>query len=90
MTELDRITKAKNRCAEMMISQPGYVPLQEVFEQLSYLESALLDRNADRGRLGNITLGLLAAREFEVRDYGFAVTLYSIEEIVDHMKSGTL
>jgi len=90
MNSIDVVSEAKGRCLGMMTSLPGYLALQEALEQLLYIESALLDRNADRGRLANITLGLLAAREFEVRDYAFAESLYSVEEIVDQMKSGKL
>lgn len=75
---------------EMMTTHPGFVPLQEVFEQLSYVEAALLSDDADRSRLKDITLGLLAAREFEVRDFEFAESLYLVEEIVDRMKKGEL
>jgi len=90
MNETDVIFRAKRRCVEMMATHPGFIPLQEALEQLSYIEAALMEDGADRSRLKDITLGLLAAREFEVRDFEFAESLYLIEEIVDRMKKGEL
>ena len=86
MNEVDAVLRAKNRCMEMMASGASLIPLPEIFEQLSYVEAALRSDDADRSRLKDITLGLLAAREFEGRDFEFATSLYLVEEIVDRMK----
>lgn len=90
MSRIDEVRIIKERCLEMLSQNPSSVALQEVLEQISYVEAALLDSHADRSRLGDTTLGVLAAREFEVRDPAFAESLYFIEEIVDQMRSGML
>ena len=90
MSQVDVVQTVKARCLELLSQSPGSIALQEALEQILYVEAALLDGHADRSRLGDTTLGMLAAREFEVRNPPFAESLYFIEEIVDQMRAGML
>jgi hypothetical protein len=87
---LDVLTRAKQKCADLLAQTPDSFPLQSILEQLSYVESALGDRNADRSKLKDVNVGLYAVREFEARSPPFAELLYEVEDIVEQMKKGAV
>lgn len=88
MTPFVVVSKAKTRCADLLVSSPNFYPLQSVMEQLLYIENALNDRMADRSKLDDVNVGLFAAREFEFRAPDFAEMLYEVEDVVEQMKHG--
>lgn len=88
--EMQILTAALKRCQELLKSNPQFAPLLSVEAQLEYLIGILDGKIFDRSRLGEIVIGLYAAREFEDRDMDFANQLYDVVAIVDAMKVGNL
>jgi hypothetical protein len=90
MNAMEVVARAKERCAELQAASPDFSPLRSIAEQLSYIETAILDKAADRSRLNDGNIGLFAAREFEARAPDFAELLYAVEDVVSDLKKSRL
>jgi Tsi6 len=84
--ELQTLKAALNECKRKIRKDPDFQPLRSVEKQIQYLVDIEEDKNKDRSRLGEIIVGVYAAREFEDRDMEFAKLLYKVEEVVDLMR----
>jgi Tsi6 len=80
------LAHAKNRCAELMATAPQDQSLTMAMAQLDFICATLEGRANDPGALQRINLGLLAAREFEVRAPDFADMLYAVEDVVARLR----
>lgn len=64
-------------------------PVISTRTQLNYILDALYNRN-DRSKLKDITIGIIAVREFEANYEDFSNMIYKVVEIVDLIKKGRI
>ena len=62
--------------------------IQSIIAQLEYLEAVESDPAKDRSRLGDIIIGVLAAREIEDRDMPLAELLHEVSGEARKMPRG--
>jgi hypothetical protein len=78
----DLLLTALRRCDEVAAKWGGGAPFPSVRAQLAYLVELASGRSSDRSRLGEIILGVQAAKEIEQLDESFAELLHEISDQV--------
>jgi len=73
---IKRIEAALTTCTEKRKESPEFFPLETAEEQLTYLRDYWLGKETNEKLISNINIGLLAVREFEIRDMKFAEQIY--------------
>ena len=86
MTNADLVRAALTRCRHMQEGEPALLPLQLLERQLEYLLDLEEGRAVDRRHLGELTIGVVTAREIEPRDPEFAEVLYRVVELVERLR----
>jgi len=81
------IEKTIQKSFESFSKDTEWQPIVSTRAQLNYILDALLGKN-DASRLEEITIGILAVREFETNEEDFANLIYEVVEIVDLIKKG--
>ena len=84
MTAPDIFFEALRRAKELHSKYPDVQTIQSVIRQLEYLIGVENGSN-DKSRLGEIILGIQAAREIEPLDNELAELLYQINDEVRNM-----
>lgn len=74
---------------ELFSKDTEWQPVISTRLQLNYILDALMGRN-DTNKLKEITIGILAVREFEANNEDFANLIYEVVEIVDLIKKGKI
>jgi len=74
---------------EIFSKDTEWQPIISTRIQLNYILDALMGKN-NTNKLEDITIGILAVREFETNNEGFANLIYEAVEIVDLIKKGKL
>ena len=85
MTKLERYEVALQDIKMLQIKYEWSVALKSIEEQLEYLINLENDKSGDFSKLGNINIGVLAAREVEDMDRSIADQLHSISTEVKRM-----
>jgi hypothetical protein len=87
---MDTVTKRKIDDAlrignELAQSKPNDSSLRSILEQLAYLKQ-IYDRDHSLRAItpGKMTIGVIAAKEFDVSHPRFAKVLYEIDYALDH------
>ena len=86
MTRHELFTSALLRARGFVERYPSEPAIQSILRQLEYLIAVEEGKRSDFQRLKEIIIGVLAMREIEVLDEGFAELLYSVDAEVDKMK----
>lgn len=86
MNRIELFEKAKVAMAELLAEFPEAEAATSVSNQLDYLISLENGSESDRGRLAEIIIGVLVAREIEPRSDEAADLLYQVVDEVDRMK----
>jgi hypothetical protein len=68
---------------------PDFQPLRSIAAPINYLLDLHEGRSTDHSRLGEIIIGVYAAREFESRDMAYASLLYGVEDVVKSLRETT-
>lgn len=88
MTRLQLFSEALDECRKRLAADPDFPPLRSTEAQLTYLVGLESGQHSDRSRLGKITVGTYAAREFEPGDMEFANLLHAVSDQVASMLFG--
>jgi len=88
MNEKEIIEQALQECESLLKQHPTCSPLEYVAVQLRYLISFVSGENADKSRLKDINVGLVAVREFSTRFPDFTEQLFAVSKVVDDMRYG--
>ncbi len=81
MTEKNVLATALNATQSLPDDDPDK---KLILDQLEYLDGLLEGRCSDKSDLTKISLGVIAAREYEDFDPEFAEKLYQVEKKVVH------
>jgi hypothetical protein len=87
MTPLEKVERALNIARQRLAAQPDFYIYESIVEQLEYMERALLGDDS-KSRTKEITIGLYAAREFEMSDPELAQVLHAANAVADRMARG--
>ena len=82
---IQRIETALFTCTEKRKESPSFLPLELAEEQLTFLRNYWLGKEKNENLLSNINVGLLAVREFEMRDMKFAEQIYEALDAHDYL-----
>ena len=86
MGDKDILAKALEECDVRLRKKPNFRPLTIIKEEVEYLLSLIEGKTQDRSNLANIQIGLLAVREFEADDPGFADLLFQVADVVKKLR----
>jgi hypothetical protein len=88
MTALDFIDKAIALSQDRYRNTPGFEVYRSVLNQLEFIKAILEGRETDKARLHDLTLGAIAAKEFEEADPELSDALMDAYYIADQMARG--
>ena len=83
---IETLRGALHQCEGFLARYPGLPGLLSARNQLGYLTAILTGQETDRSRLPDITLGRLAAREFDGWEDEFRDLLFKAQEVADSLK----
>ncbi|MEC4594654.1 MULTISPECIES: immunity protein Tsi6 family protein [Nitrospirillum] len=86
MIDIEFINKAIARCEHMRADFPAISTFVSIRNQLEYIKDVFTGKNTDKSKLGEIIIGVQAAREIENIDEDFAEMLHDISAWVDENK----
>ena len=86
MKDKDLLTKLLKECETRLRRSPNFRPLNIVKEEVEYLLALVEGKTQDHSNLANIQIGLLAVREFEADDPGFAELIFQAVDIVKKLR----
>ncbi len=89
MTRLEQFEAALRNVKLLQAKYEWSVALKSIEEQLEYLISLESGISRDSSKLGNINIGVLAAREVEDMDRNIANQLHSVSAEVKRMAGAT-
>ncbi len=87
MNRIGLFQTAKAAMADLHVRFPEANAIVSISNQLDYLIGLEEGTEADRGRLSEIIIGVLAAREIEPRSEKAADLLYQVVDETDRMKT---
>lgn len=87
MNRLNLFKAATESVERLSLTYPNSVALRSVMEQLRYLIEVETGISKDTSKLGQINIGVLAAKEVEDMDAGVAEELYVVSAEVKKMKA---
>ena len=85
MKRAELFVEALTGCQRLLTQFPGHPPLLSVIAQIEYLIALESGARNDRGRLRDINLGLVTARELEVLDPQLADLLHEVSSEAELM-----
>jgi hypothetical protein len=85
MNRLNMFRTATESVERLLLNYPNSVALKSVIAQLRYLIEVEAGVSKDTSKLGQINIGVLAAKEVEDMDVGVAEELYTVTAEVKKM-----
>ena len=85
MNRLNLFRTANESAERLLLTYPDSVALKSVMAQLRYLIDVEAGVSEDTSKLGQINIGVLAAKEIEDMDAGVAEELYAVTAEVKKM-----
>jgi hypothetical protein len=88
MDPLELVETASRLAKERVAACPTSEVYESIALQVEYVRALLLDPNASRDRLEDITMGILAVRELEPSDPEFARHIREVSWLAERMRLG--
>lgn len=86
MNKKEIVEHALRECESLIKQHPDCSPLEYVAVQLRYLKDLLAGIHADKSRLKDINVGLVAVRELSTRFPDFTEELFGVAKVVEDMR----
>ena len=83
---IEALREALRRCDDFLSRYPDLPGLRAARHQLAYLTAVTSGQERDLSKVRDITLGRLAAREFDGWEDDFRELLFDAQEIADSIK----